>query len=62
MCRYSPRRTATSVSGQRTRGSQNRARQALAFYRLDRVKESVKAVGFDSERIETAIKYNMEIR
>ena len=44
------------------RGLAKQGQQALAFYRLDRVKESVKAVGFDSERIETAIKYNMEIR
>ena len=44
------------------RGLAKQGQQALAFYRLDRVKESVKAVGFDSEQIETAIEYNMEIR
>ena len=32
----------------------------MAFYRLDRVQEDINAVGFDNERIETAIKYNIK--
>ncbi len=38
------------------------AQQEFAYYRLDRINEEIKAVGFDSEMLETAIEHNMGLR
>ena len=38
------------------------AKHGLRYYRLDRVKDEVAAVGFDMEMLETAIKHEMVVR
>ena len=57
---------ATTHSDECVRAAQRalagRGPQEFVFYRLDHDDEEVKAVGFDSEMLETAIEFNMEIR